>query len=311
MTTGADTTPHPCANAPQATAPANQAANRATDWAAEAQRQAELRAWLQAPSPSHSGGDAPPPAWLCDEGQSGTRAHRAHARMLAARVLTAHHPTLAAMLGEDALATLAERMWHAAPPTSGDLAQWGALLPEHLAAAPELRAWPWLADSARLDWARHRCERAADAALDAESLRLLDCPDGLTPADLRLRLHPGVHTLASDWPVVTLWRAHQLAEGDDRDAAVASALAGVRAAGDRPEHAVVWRQPWRAEVDTLTPSEWTWMRGWACPGSGEAPAYAHLAQALDTLPVGFDLGAWLAKAVQRGWLWHVERLMPR
>lgn len=235
------------------------------------------------------------------------RAYQGNARATAARVLACHFPTVLAMVGDDALAVLALRLWQQHPPTSGDLGRWGAHLPELIAAQAELRPWPWLADSARLDWARHTCERSADAALAADSLQRL----GDTPAEhLGLALHPGVQVLDSLWPVVSLWRAHRLPEGPERDAALQSLRLQASPAG---ECAVVWRHPWQAEVAVLAPPEAAWMRWWL-----SAPPEATLAQALAAVSThadahhgqGFDFGAWLAQALSCGWLVRIT-LQPQ
>ena len=188
-----------------------------------------------------------------------------------------------------------------------DLGRWGAHLPELIAAQAELQPWPWLADSARLDWARHTCERSADSTLATDSLQRL----GDTPAEhLGLAWHPGVQVLDSPWPVVSLWRAHQLPEGPERD----DALQGLRLhTMPTGECAVVWRHPWQAEVAVLTPPEAAWMRWWL-----DAPPEATLAQALAAMAAhadvpsgqGFDFGAWLARALSCGWLSRIT-LLPQ
>lgn len=239
--------------------------------------------------------------------EGGWRAYQGNAQATATRVLASHFPTVQAMVGDEALAVLALRLWQRYPPNSGDLGRWGAHLPELIAAQAELQPWPWLADSARLDWARHTCERSADTTLATDSLQRL----GDTPAEhLGLAWHPGVQVLDSPWPVVSLWQAHQLPEGPERD----DALQGLRLHTMPPgECAVIWRHPWLAEVAVLTPPEAAWMRWWL-----DAPPEATLAQALAAMAAhadvpsgqGFDFGAWLARALSCGWLSRIT-LQPQ
>jgi len=104
-------------------------------------------------------------------------------------------------LGEEEFASLAWSFWRAHPPERGDLAQWGGALEGFLVErAGEDSGLPYLA---RLDWAVHVAERAADVELDADSLALL----GSTPAEsLWLKLRPGVALLAQQGGPVLVWR---------------------------------------------------------------------------------------------------------
>ncbi len=60
-----------------------------------------------------------------------------------------------------------------------------------------------LCDLARLAWAMHEAERAADAELDAASLALLGSED---PARLGLRMRPGLQLLPQSGGPVLVWR---------------------------------------------------------------------------------------------------------
>lgn len=222
----------------------------------------------------------------------GWAAYRGNARATAERALASTYPTVLALLGEEALALLARQLWQHHPPQVGDLACWGSDLPDWLAQRPELRDWPYLPDCARLDWARHTAELAADAEFQPESLALLDQAD---PEQLVLHLRPGLLVLPSEWPLVAIWEAHQGAE-PSLDA-LSTALADARA-----ETAVIWRRQWRAEVVTLPASMSAWMQ--ALAAEPPRPLSALLAQA----GADFDLGAWLVLALQQGWLWKVTVL---
>lgn len=228
----------------------------------------------------------------------GLRAYQRNAQATARRVLLAHFPTVAAMLGEDTLAALALILWQTSPPTSGDLGEWGAALPDLLASHPDLQDWPWLADTARLDWARHLCERAADASLDAGSLqRLGDTP----PEQLRLVLMPGLQCLVSPWPVRALWEAHQLTPDAQEQAAVA-ALQGL---SGEPRTLLAWRGPdWQIHMLELSAAQGAWMRMLLDASLRDEPL--PLSQMLDDAPAGLDFSAWLGQAITEGWLWRVD-----
>lgn len=222
---------------------------------------------------------------------AGLRAYQLNAQATAQRVIDSVYPTLATMLGDDTLKALALILWERLPPCCGDLGDWGGALPELIAGHPDLQAWPWLPDCARLEWARHLCERAADATLDASSLSLLAETD---PTQLHMALAPCVQLLSADWPVLALWEAHQRPMAE-------RAKAAQQALAERGrDDVVVWRQPWRLHMAAVSPAQAQWMR------SLLAKPEQALGTLLDQAPADFDFSAWLNTAVSNGWLWRLS-----
>lgn len=256
----------------------------------EGQRQAAvLRSLWGLPTASQAN-----PAWR-EQGPSlrlGLAAYQGNASATAERVLAAAYPTVQALLGEDALALLARQLWQHHPPSQGDLTAWGGALSDWLAQLPEVRDWPYLPDCARLDWARHTAESAEDAPFEPDSLALLGTHD---PAHLQIQLRPGLSLVRSNWPVVTLWQAHQTTGAVEhaRQALLKS----------QAETAVVWCPQWRAEVLALPDAMVDWMSALAPSTARPLPCLSTL---LETAPEGFDLGQWLALALQHGWIWRVS-----
>ncbi|MHB1991087.1 HvfC/BufC family peptide modification chaperone [Metallibacterium scheffleri] len=218
---------------------------------------------------------------------AGLAAYRGNGLEHAVAALRAQFPTLLAMLGEAPFAVLCARYWYAYPPRQGDLARIGAELADCIAALDDLRAWPWLADSARLDWARWAVVFDAPAQLAAADLqRLAECD----PARLQLRLAPGTRLLHTHWPVLALWRAHQL---PDIDADVLHAALQTPAAP-----LWVWREDMQAQCRELSTAEADWLQALRAGG--------RLDQALEAAAEDFDVGAWLQAAVQHGWIDGIE-----
>lgn len=222
--------------------------------------------------------------------ERGLAAYRANAEALAERTLGAAFGSIRAMLGDDDFAHLAAEFWRARPPQRGDVGEWGADFADWLHAHHAMARWPYLADCARLDFALHLNERAADASFDADSLALLADTD---PRRLRLVPMPGTSLVSSRWPIVTIHRAHL--GGADAD----FALAREAIERERAQHALVWRDGWRATVTELAEPEAAW--------TASLLAGANLASALDRAGPAFDFAAWLARALQQRWLKGVVR----
>lgn len=254
----------------------------------EARRQSGLLAALAVPRPE-TGATPEAGALGAGDAQRGLRAYRANAHASAERALTAACPTLRALIGADDFAHLAREFWHAHPPRRGDLAVWGDALPAWLDAHAGLAAWPYLGDCARLDLALHRCERAADAALETATLALLADGD---PRRLRLQLRPGVQCFASRWPVATLHAAH----ARRGDALFETARARIQAG--EGEAVVVARDGWRAAVRRIDAAGLAFMQALLRD--------ADLGHALDAAGEGFDFTAWLADALRHHWLQRVR-----
>ena len=219
------------------------------------------------------------PAWR----ERGLEAYRANAEASAERALATAFATGEAMVGDGGFAQLAREFRRAHPPQRGDLGEWGAALPDWIDAHAGLAPWPYLADSARLDAAIHRNERAADAAFDAASLARLESADA---AALRIELMPGTALVRSRWPIVSIHRAHR--PGGDFEPVREAIAAG------RAENALVARAGWRGTVYALNDADARWFEALL---NG-----APLGDALEAAGAEFDFGAWLASAVRHAWL---------
>ena len=258
----------------------------------------------------------------------GLAAYRANAGAAAERALAAAYPTLQQLLGGDAFAALARACWLRQPPTAGDLGLWGAVLPDFIARDETMLEEPYLADVARLEWAVHEAERAADA-LPVQGLYRLGTDD---PAALVLRLAPGTAVVASCHPIVTIWQAHR-STAADRAADCAADLVAARPS-DRPfdrfapvraafsagagECALVARDGWRATVSALSPAEARFTQAVLAGRSLEDALGDALGDRLNLTSTpapsatgkAFDFEAWLIAALQQQRLAAVEPAGP-
>ncbi len=226
--------------------------------------------------------------------QRGLAAYQANAGTLAERALAAAFPTLQQLLGDESFAALARDFWRRHPPAAGDIGLWGAALPAFLAEAESLAEEAYLPDMARLEWALHRVQTAADApAGPPPGLELLATHD---PAALRLLLPARSVVLASAWPVFSLWQAHQ-STAPDRFDAVRVALAE-----GRGEQGLVTRSGWAPRVRALGATEAAF--------TAALLAGQSLGQALQESGAPFDFEAWLITALQQQCLVAVSALQP-
>ncbi|RTL39015.1 MAG: DUF2063 domain-containing protein [Burkholderiales bacterium] len=202
------------------------------------------------------------------DGRGGLEVYRNNLRALSAQALAVAFGRLRDELGEDDFASLAWTFWRHAPPVSGDLGDWGGQLADFLVErAGEDSGLP---DLARLDWALHQAERAAEAPLDAESLQWLG--QGV-PEALWLVLRPAVQLLVQrDGPVL------------------------------------VWRATWRGEWRRLSTAEAAFFRV-VLAGATLAEALTQAEVKGSDAEPDFDFGTWLQAALQNAWL-HAVRATP-
>lgn len=203
---------------------------------------------------------------LLTGGERGLAAYRNNLRALSAQALAVPFTRVHEALGEEDFGAMAWSFWRSHPPTTGDLGQWGGELAAFLAErAGEDSGLP---DLARLDWALHCAEHAADAELDAASLGLLGTAD---PDELWLQLRPGVALLAQ-----------------------------------REGGVLVWRDGWRGVSQALAKGDAAFVQA-VIDGAPLAAALESAAQVKGSgAESDFDFGAWLQAALQNAWLQGVR-----
>lgn len=133
--------------------------------------------------------------------------------------LAESYPVVRRLVGNDFFRAMAADYVRRHPPRSPVLLAYGEDFAGFIESFPPAGALGYLPDMARLEWLMVESLQAADATpLTISALQGLP-PDAL-PA-LRMTAHPSARFLASEWPVVSIWRAHQPANdsapqlGDD------------------------------------------------------------------------------------------------
>lgn len=122
--------------------------------------------------------------------------------------LAAKFPVTRRVVGEAFFAGMARTYVGRSKPQSPLLALYGADFPEFAGGFPNTEALPYLSDLARLEALWSESYNAAEApALSIAGLAALP-PEAL--GDRRLVPHPAARLLVSDFPVGSIWGAHQV-----------------------------------------------------------------------------------------------------
>jgi hypothetical protein len=149
-------------------------------------------------------------------------------------VLAAAFPVVQRIVGADYFAGLARAFVTAAPPRAPQLSAYGGGLAAFIAGCADDHRLPYLADVARLEWARGESYFAADAALlDPATLIAGDV------GELHLALHPAARLVRADFPIMTIWTANQV---ENTDVPRIDMAAGEAALASRPGMTVVTRR---------------------------------------------------------------------
>ncbi len=209
--------------------------------------------------------------------------------------LAAVYPTIAALVGDGFFRFAAHEFIVAHPPRSGNLHEFGGELPAFIERFEPARELSYLADSARLDWAWHavfhtESARGADAA--AVLAQIAAMPDDARPA-LRLRWQPAARLVASPYPIVRIWQAHQSPMSDDD-----GPLVDLDAGG---ESVLVVQRAGEVELELLTPAEFALLDGL----SRGAPLGNAVSAAL-AIDAGFDVAGAIAHHLAVGTLVCLE-----
>lgn len=230
----------------------------------------------------------PPPGLRAWNGSDPARrfdVHRNNVVVSLVDALADTFPVVQALVGEDFFRAMARLFVPRHPPRSPLLAEYGARLPAFIEAFAPTAGLPYLADVARLEFARVQAYHAADAPVlrrQPLAARLAE-PEALPAA--RWRLHPSVHLVASRHPVVALWAAHQgLGELADVDLA-------------QPQAALVLRKHDDVVVLALAPGAAGFVQALA---AGATLAEAAAAAATGIEGQDFDLAATLALLIDQG-----------
>lgn len=208
--------------------------------------------------------------------------YRNNVRHALSSVLEAAFPVVRQLIGAECFTATALAFVVEHPPRRPALYEYGGDFPAFLGRFWPLAELPWLADVARLEWARNEALFAAEQEpLAAEELAAV--PAGDLPG-LRLTLHPSARLLESAWPIHTIWAAHQ-PDGDPLETVNL----------EQGEIARIWRQEGSVCQQAISPGEFTLLTAFAAGQPLAEAAGSALAQ-----DPGLNLPAILAALLSGG-----------
>jgi hypothetical protein len=121
--------------------------------------------------------------------------------------LGARFPVVKRLVGDQFFSAIAHAFVLREPPFSPLLIHYGETFAAFIAEFDEAKPLPYLADVARLEYARGRAYHAADAE-PLPRAAFASLPAGRVGA-VRVTLHPSVGIIASAYPVLSIWEVNQ------------------------------------------------------------------------------------------------------
>lgn len=160
--------------------------------------------------------------------------------------LVANFPAVARLAGQDWMRGVCAAYAETAPPSHPALVRYGDGFPAFLAAFPQARDWPFLADVASIDRAWTLAHVAADDVALAPGALVGLPPSAMTALGLRLRA--SVQPLWFGWTIPDLWLANR---GDFSG--------GVHALEPKPQGVLVWRPAETVEARLIDPADFAFL----------------------------------------------------
>ena len=173
----------------------------------------------------------------------------------ATRALQISFPTILQLIGEDVFEYATQQLLNTSPPSHGDWGLWGQDFPKLLNSIEVLQSYPFVPDSARLDFALHKLARQCDQTVKLESFNLLaDWP----LEKLQLVLNTNLVMMNSDYPIVDLYGLHENGHKQGSDPLLRS-LVQQKLKDGTGQKALLYRPHYKAKVRELDEAEYYWL----------------------------------------------------
>jgi len=173
----------------------------------------------------------------------------------ATRALQISFPTVLQLIGEDAFEYATQQLLNTSPPSHGDWGLWGQDFPKVLNSIEVLQSYPFVPDSARLDFSLHKLARQCDQTVKLDSFNLL----ADWPLDkLKLVLNTNLVMMSSDFPVVDMYRLHDEKKKENHDNSL-HLIVQQKLQNGTGQKALLYRPQYKAQVRELDEAEYYWL----------------------------------------------------
>ncbi len=173
----------------------------------------------------------------------------------ATRALQISFPTVLQLIGEDVFEYATQQLLITSPPNHGDWGLWGQDFPKVLNTIEILQDYPYVQDSARLDFSLHKLARQRDQTVKLDSFNLLaDWPLN----KLHFVLNTSLVMMTSDYPIVDLYRLHDGKKKDNQDNQWHS-IVQQKLQDSTGQRALLFRPMYKAQVRELDEAEYYWL----------------------------------------------------
>ncbi len=214
------------------------------------------------------------------------------------------YPVLQKLLGAHAFEGLSRAYIKQYPSVSANIADYGNHFADFIDTFEPLADYPYLSDTARLEWSWHRVFHQADDTL-LDLARLGEMPPEQQLA-LRFRLPHACQLLRSQFPIKQIWKAnqteHQSGHQDDlkghfQDNFKDRTIELIQ----RDYYLLVWRRGYEMRIDELAENHWYFL--------SQLEQSACFSEAVEQFLTSYpeeDVSALFATAVGQGWIVDFE-----
>lgn len=203
------------------------------------------------------------------------------------RALSIAYPVLEKLIGESSMRLLSQRLLKTEYFHTGDWGDWGESLASLVETSELADDFPFLSEVARLEWKRHQASRTSENGFDRDTLTLLE---GNDLNSLYIQLPRSLELLTSEFPVDTLWDAHQ--DYNDQLEARKTLKHELETVGNE-YHFIIYNNGFHAIHERISQQEFLWL--------SSILAGHNLHELLTLLPI-FDFSSWLKKAIENQYI---------
>ena len=218
----------------------------------------------------------------------GFAVYRRNLLAVAESALGTTFPTVRRLTGHGDFHCLVKELLKRHPPTLGDWGEWGEELPQLVEGTDLGRRYAFIAPAARLDWLRHRANRAADNQFDQSTAQLLQSRH-LDDVGIEVAEHVGL--ISSVYPLLEILDWHSDPGTDS----------GKLRVSELPRPVLVYRREFRVEQRYMHRMQHSFIRG--------LMARRSVGALLDELAAdGFDFPSWIEWAIKLNLIKHFYSL---